>query len=418
MARVAFLSLVFPPDSVSTAQMMGELAADLKSFGHEVTVLTTSPHYNRDPEAEAKQPLHNCWGTMLRRSSFDGIPVYHVSMPKKGANVPARLLSWLNFHILSTIAGLFVLSRPDVLIVPSPPLTIGLSAWLLALFHRGKYIYNVQEIYPDYAIRVGAIRNNWLIGLLYGLESFVYKKAAAITVIAPRMAQQLVDKGVPVDKVRVIPNFVDIVDMYPLSKTNDFSRQHHICDKFVVTYAGNMGPGQDLENFIDSAAILKEHPHIHFMMMGDGMLRAQLKARVADLDLPNFTFLPHQPYSLVPQIYAASDLCLVPQSPGITETAIPSKVYRIMACARPVLASTVLSSDLADLIDTAHCGIVVEAGSPQRLAAAILQASKDPELIPRMGNAGRVHVVESYSREAVSRLYCDLVEYIVGRATV
>jgi len=410
MAKILFLSLVFPPDSVSTAQIMGDLAVDLKRLGHNVEVLTTTPHYNRDLEAESRQPLHKFWGAVLQKSTYQGISVFHVIMPKKGVSIIARILAWINFHILSTIAGVLALHQPDMIIAPSPPLTIGLNAWLLGLFRCAPYIYNVQEIYPDYAIELGVIRNQRIIDVLFWLERFIYNNAKFVTVIAPHMAQQLHKKGVPAEKVKVIPNFVDIEDLHPLPKDNDFSRQHNISDKFVVSYAGNMGPGQDLETFIEAAAILHLYPNIRFMMMGDGMLRDSLIQKVAELKLSNFLFLPYQPYSLMPQIYAASDLCLVAQKSGIASVAVPSKVYRIMACARPVLAATVPASDLSNLIAESGSGIIVEAGAPQSLADAILSASLSAEKLHAMGQAGRNHVVQYYSRQAISLQYNALVD--------
>lgn len=407
--HIVILSLVFPPDGVSTAQIMGDLAVDLKSLGHTVTILTTTPHYNQDLDAEAKQKLTPFWGGLLQKSLYHGIPVYHVLMPRKGSSLAARIPFWMSFHMLSTVAGLSLIRTPDVFLVPSPPLTIGLSAWVLGLLHQAPFIYNVQEIYPDFAINLGAIRNKGLISLLRQMESFVYQKATAITVIAPYMAQQLIHKGVPAHKVKTIPNFVDIDDLHPLPKDNDFSRLHHIHDKFVVSYAGNMGPSQDLESFIEAAKRLESHASIHFLMMGNGMLRNTLKEQIHKLGLANLTFLPHQPYSLVPQIYAASDLCLVPQGPSMTSVAVPSKVYRIMACARPVLATTAPQSDLAEVIRASGGGIVVEAGDPQKLAEAIRNAMQSRDRLEAMGQAGRAHVIQHYSRKNISKQYHDLI---------
>jgi len=418
MARVAFLSLIFPPDSVSTAQIMGELAIELKKLGHEVSVLTTTPHYYRDVEAESKQPLSSYWGRLLRKSTFCGIPVYHIAMPQKSKYLGARFIPFLHFHILSCIAGMLVFNKPDIIIVPSPPITLGVCAWMLSSFHRAQYIYNVQEIYPDCAISLGAIRNRLMIRLLYKLEAFVYNRAAAVTVIAPNMAHRLLEKGVPSHKIRVIPNFVDVNDMYPQPKDNEFSRQYNVHNKFVVSYAGNMGPAQDMETFIKCADFLKDRQDVHFMMIGEGMLRDKLKEKVKRLKLHNITFIPYQPYSLIPQIYAASDLCLVPQLPEITSSAIPSKVYRIMACARPVLAATELQSDLAELVANARCGFVVKSGSAESLAEAIIKSSERPDLLCSMGKAGRNYVVENYTREAISKLYHDLITSLVNSRKV
>ena len=414
MANVLILSLVFPPDSVSTAQIMGELGVDLQAKGHKVIVLTTTPHFNRDPEAELRQPIRNLWGPVLRRSDYHGITVYHTFMPRKGKSILLRLLGWTGFHLISAAAGMTTVCRPDVIIAPSPPLTIGVFAWILGKFHGAPFIYNVQEIYPDIAVRLGVLRNKRLIGFLEHLERFVYRKGEKIAVIAPRMRQRLLEKGVPSDKVEVVPNFVDIGDLSPLPKDNDFSRRQGIQGKFVVSYAGNMGPAQGLESFIDSAALLRDETGIHFMMMGDGILRESLKKRVDKLGLNNFTFLPYQPYSTMPQIYGASDICLVPQTAQTGCDAVPSKVYRIMACARPVLATTDPESDLAHLIKDAGCGETVPPERASGLADVIYKAYRDQARWKEMGQAGRAHVVEHYSRPAVTHRYHNLIQRVIN----
>jgi colanic acid biosynthesis glycosyl transferase WcaI len=414
MASILILSLVFPPDSVSTAQIIGDLAEDLTALGNSVTVLTTSPHYNRDLEAESRQPIHNYLGRILRKSDYHGVPVYHTIMPRKGTNLPLRLLSWTGFHVISTIAGMSLVPKPDVVLAPSPPLTIGLCAMWLARFYGIYYIYNVQEIYPDVAVNLGAISNKWMIRLLLNLERFVYKKARAITVIAPRMRQRLLEKGVPDERIRVIPNFVDVDDLHPLSKDNAFSRQHHVHEKFLVSYSGNMGPAQGLESFIEAANLLQAEPNIHFMMMGSGILKEKFWQRVVKLALTNLTFLPYQHYSLMAQIYAASDLCLVSQTAGTGSDAVPSKVYRIMAAARPVLACTDLKSDLADLITGADCGVVVQPGSAQSLAEAIQSAYQNRDIGEQMGQAGRNHVVKHYARSVIINRYNELIQTLTN----
>ena len=393
---------------------MGELANDLESQGHKVTVLTTRPHYNRDSEVESRQPIRNYWGPVLGKSDFRGIPVYHTFMPKKGKNVFFRLLAWGGFHQVSIVAGMTIVPRPDVILAPSPPLTIGVCAWILGKYHHAPFIYNVQEIYPDIAVRLGALRNKWMIRALQYFESFIYRKAKRITVIAPRMRQRILEKGVSPDKLEVIPNFVDIGDFLPLPKDNDFSRQHEIHEKFVVSYAGNMGPAQGLESFIEAAVLLQSEPGIHFMMMGDGILRDSLKKRIEQSRLGKFTLLPQHAYSMIPRIYAASDVCLIPQAVETGFDAVPSKVYRIMACARPVLATTDPESDLAHLIKDAGCGKTVPPERASDLADVIYKAYRDQTRWKEMGQAGRAHVVEHYSRLAVTRRYHDLIQRVIN----
>ena len=295
MAHILVLSLVFPPDNVSTAVIMGELSADLTKAGHDVTVVTTVPHYNRDREAEAHQPLVRQWGPLLYRSEFQGVRVLHVAMPRKGRSKLFRLLAWTQFHVLSLIVALALVRRVDVILTPSPPLTIGVCAWLLGCVYRAPFVYNVQELYPDIAITLGAIRSPWITAPLFALERFVYARARSITVIASRMRQRILQKSVPPDKVRLIPNFVDIEDIAPLPKANEFSCQHGLKDDFVVTYAGNMGPAQGLETVLEAASLLRHESGLRFLLVGEGILVNRLKDLVRDRGLENVLILPHQP---------------------------------------------------------------------------------------------------------------------------
>ena len=393
---------------------MADLAADLTSFGHQVTVFTTTPHYNEDADAEAAQPRRRFWGRLLQTSDYRGMRVYHAWMPRKGRSVVLRLLAWIWFHLVSTLAAVVLARRPAIILVPSPPLTAGVSAWILGRLRSVPFVYNVQEIYPDIAINLGALKNANAIGMMYALERFVYRRARSITVIAPRMRDRLLEKGVPPDKVMVIPNFVDLTDLSPRPKDNPFSRAHGVHDKFVVSYAGNLGPAQGLECFVDVAALLGDQPDLRLLLIGDGMLAEPLRARAAAQRLSNLLVIPYQPYSAVPDIYGASDVCVVAQATATGSDAIPSKVYRIMACERPIVAATDRRSDLAQLIRAAEAGVVIPAESADALATAIRDAVSDPERWRRRGAAGRAYVAEHYSRETISRQYETLLKGVAG----
>jgi len=408
--HVVFISLVFRPDNVSTAHVMAELAADLVAAGHTVTVFTTTPHYNQDPGAEQAQPRRWVWGPLLQKSEYAGARVYHAWMPRKGPSVILRLLAWVWYHIVSTFAALALARRPHVILAPSPPLTVGLSSWALGRLKAVPFVYNVQEIYPDIAINLGALRNKTLIRATLTLERFVYRKARVITVIANRMRARLIEKGVPPEKVVVIPNFVNVDDLSPRPKDNPFSREFQLQDKFVVSYAGNLGPAQGLECFVDAARLLRDLPEVRLALIGDGMLAEPLRARAAALGLDNLLVLPHQPYSRVPDIYGTSDVCVVAQATATGSDAIPSKVYRIMASERPIIAATDRESDLAELVRAAGAGVVIPPESAAALAAAIGDALRDRAAWTARAAAGRAHVSGHYTRGRISRRYAELLE--------
>ncbi|CAN5782404.1 glycosyltransferase family 4 protein [soil metagenome] len=422
MAKILLLTLVFAPDGVSTSVLMTELALELQALGHEVTVLTTTPHYNVEPEARARQPLARRWGGLLYTSVCQGIPVYHAAIPVKGNRVGARLLDYLRFHAISTVAGLTVAGAYDVLLVPSPPLTIGLSAWILSLLRRVPFVYNVQEIYPDVAVSLGLLRNGWLIRAFEGLERFIYGRAHTITVISEWFRQRLLGKGVPAAKLTVIPNFVDTDFMQPASeatrKENAFAQAHQLVDQFVVLYAGNIGLTQGFETILAAARQLTHCPDLRFVIVGDGTRRHWLEEQLTLHRLDNVLLLPYQPRSLVPQIYATSDLCLVPLKRGTAQETFPSKIYTIMAAGRPVIASADPDSELAWVVEAAGAGCAVPPDDANALATAIEQAYEQRANLAEQGARGRAYVVANHSRQAVARRYDALIREVVNAVTV
>jgi colanic acid biosynthesis glycosyl transferase WcaI len=414
MARVLVLSLVFAPDGVSTAYLMTDLSLELRALGHDVTVLTTEPHYNVEPEARSRQPLKRRWGRLLFESSLEGIPVYHASMPRKGNRVGSRLMDYVRFHAISTLAGLALAGQYEVVLAPSPPLTIGIAAGVLARARGAPFIYNVQEIYPDIAVSMGFLRSRWAIRVLEGVERFVYARANAVVVISEGFRRRLLQKGVSPKKLTVIPNFVDIDFMRPIARGNDFSIAHGLNDSFVILYAGNLGLSQGVETILGAARRLTHLSDVRFLIVGDGARRAWLEGQLAEMRLSNVTLLPYQPHSALPQMYASSDICLVPLKRGTAHETFPSKVYTVMAAGRPLIASIDAESDVTWLVKEADCGWSIPPDDESALAAAIVHAySSRPEL-RRKGLNGRRYAVSHHSRRSIAAQYDSLIQRLVG----
>lgn len=413
MARVLIYSLVFPPDGVSTARLMGDLAEDLVAHGHQVSVITTQPHYNRDRAAEAEQPLQPRWRGLLFESRFRGIQVLHTAMPRSRSRWYSRARGWLHFHLLGFLAALREVPAPDVIIVPSPLLTAGLVAWAVNRFRGGCYVYNVQELYPDLAVQLGWIRNPIIIGILHRLERFVYRHAGAVTGISRAICERVSERGGRC--VAVIPNFVDVREVVAGVRENSFAEEWDLSGSFVVSYAGNFGHAQGLQTLLDAAAACGD-PRVRFVLVGSGVLGASLADQVRQRHLANVLLVDHQPYSRMPEIYGASDVCLVPLLGSISGSALPSKVFRIMAAERPVVAVCEPSSDLAELIDASGAGIVVPPGDPDALLGAIESLADCERRRQEMGHAGRAFVGEHFTREVVTRQYAELVTSLSPQA--
>ena len=404
--NIVVLSLIFSPDNVSTAQIWAGIAEDLKSYGHEVRVITTTPHFHRDASMEAKQPLRKWVGRFIQRSEYAGIPVYHILMPDKSIWPPLRMLSWINFHVIATLLGWFMRFKPDVVIAPSPPLTIGLNAWAISVFRRAKYIYNVQEIYPDIAINLGIMKNSLSIRFFSWLERFTYRKAACVTSITPGMCAKIASRTDPA-KVSLVPNFVDLSDVSVVGRDNDFSREHGLLGKFVLAYAGNMGVPQKLGVMVELA---RKIPELIVLFVGGGGDAARLREQAEGLE--NVKFVDYQPICRMPEIYAASDLFYVGQDPQACSDGIPSKIYRILGYRKPLLVMTRPDSDLAKFVQDSGGGVQIS----EDIASAVpvvRSLMKDVAKLKSLGESGRFYVERSFSRVAISNQYDSICREVV-----
>jgi colanic acid biosynthesis glycosyl transferase WcaI len=396
----------------ANAVVMTDLAEELAKLGHHLTVITSMPHYDRNriwPEYRGKPYV---------REAFNSLDVRRVYLyvPRRKESLLGRLLNYVTFNFLSVVVGVLA-GRYDVVLAPSPPLTNGIAAFLLGRLPGVPYVYNVQDIYPDVAIRLGMLTNPEAIAFFKAMERFVYDKAAAVSVISEGFRRNLLAKGVPSDKIQVIPNFFDTDFVRPLPRDNGFSAAQGLNDKFVVLFAGNIGYSQGLETVFDAAQYLADLKDVLLFIVGNGAAKTGLQAYARQLGLENVRFLPFQPNEALPEMYASSDVCLVPLRKGFANVSMPSKVYTITAAGRPLIASVDKDSDAYQFVEEARCGLWVEPEKPKALAEAIRTLYPQPALRQRLGRNGRDHVVQHYTPQAVAQQYHELLTTLGGMGT-
>jgi len=405
---ILVLTTYFKPDITANGILLTQLAKQWHKMGHEVTVVTSMPHYSTNRIWDEYR------GKLWTRENMDGLDVHRVYLyvPQSKTSLLGRLFNYASFNLLSTAVAI-TRKKPDVIFVPSPPLTNGISGWLISKRFQSPFIYNVQDIYPDIAIRLGVLKNPRLISLFQRMERFVYRKAKVVSVISEGFRRNLLAKGVPDEKIAVIPNFVDTEFIKPFPRRNDFSRSQNLDDRFVVLFAGNVGLSQDLGTVLAAAEQLVSHPDILFLIVGNGTAKPALEQQVKQKELTNVRFLPFQPHEVVYEMYASADVALAPLKIGITQESVPSKVFSIMAAARPLVASVDEGSDTWDLVHEANCGICVEPENPQALTDAILQLYDDRSLAAEMGSQGRLYVEKHFTKEYVAEQYSQLFRRLI-----
>lgn len=415
MARILIHSLLFTPDAVSIAYLLRDLGRELLARGHEVHVLTTTPHYTVLDEEFARQPLKPRWGGVFFESEIDGIRVIHVRVPLKGASIGSRLRGAVRFQLWALAWAVAKERRYDVVLAPTQPLTMGVASWMLARWWRGVSIANVQDIFPDNLIRAGRIHRPSTIRWLQRLERFVYRRNDAVTVIADAFAETIRPRMADPARLHVIPNFVDTELYRPLPRDNAFARAHGLVGRFVLSYAGNIGHGQDMEPLLAAAAACRDLP-LTVVIVGDGIRRPWLEKEVQSRRLDNVVLMPYQLRESMPLLNAASDMGTVLLDVHIREAGFPSKFFTVLACGRPVLVSADPASELAHAVRLSGAGRFAPAGQLDLFVAEVRRAWSERASLPTEGMKGRAWVERLYTREVVGRQYHELIgKLLAGR---
>lgn len=395
--RISVLCPHFTPDLAPTGEVMASIVGELAERGHELHVVTALPWYQEHAIAEG-------WGgrpVRTERTPWGRITRVH-PFPTDKTNIPARAVGFAGFTVLSSVVAAASRTRPHVVLAMSPPLTLGAAGWLVARSRRVPFVFNIQDVFPDVAVRTGALTSPRAIAAASSLERWSYRHADAVTVLSDDLRDNVAAKlpagGSWADRVRVIPNFIDTGRIAPGPHENAYRERFGLAGKVVVTYAGNLGYSQPVELLLEAAeALADEHPEVAVVVNGGGSARPRLERRAEGL--ANVTFVDLQPKEQLPEVLAAADVHVVLLRPGLAASSVPSKLYSILAAGRPIVASVDPGTEVARTVERAGAGLTVAPGDPGALTAALRTLVEDPTRRAAMGAAGR-RFVESWPSPA------------------
>ena len=406
--RVLIHTLIFSPDGVSTAYLYNDIALRLQERGYEVVVLTTTPHFNIVPEQVEKQPMHwKVWG-LCKVSKYHGITVLHVPQ-KKFKSTALRLLGFIYWHIVSFFIGLTI-KHVDLILSPSPPLTVGWMNLGLAKLKGCKVIYNVQEIYPD----ILKLKGGFVLKFLRWMERKVYNGSDAVTTIDKVFYDTIEPRFEDKSKLHIIPNFVDTALYRALSSLQVNSlldpKLFPNTDSIKLLYAGNIGHAQSWEPLIELADKTRDL-NVDYIVIGEGAKRGYVEEEIKKRNLDRLHLLPYQPRELMPAILSYSDLNFIFMSPKIDRDGFPSKVYTIMACEKPLLVASGKDTPIINFLEDKGCAKLITNNSVEEMAAWLRSITR--EELQAMGKKGLKTIEEHYSKEIVTSMYADLVDGLV-----
>ena len=378
-------------------------------MGHEVTVLCGLPNH---PDGVIPEKYRGTW---LYREDVDGINVMRCwiyTTPNRG--VFRRSISFITYMLSAIFFGIFSAPTTDVIVATSPQSLCGLAGLVLATLKRKPFVLEVRDLWPKQIIDLGAVRNPLLIRLLKWLERFMYRRATAVVTVAEATREEIIKRGFAADKIHTVTNGIDADFFRPMNRLNSIRQEHGWGDKTIVMYIGTHGLSQGLATILDTAELLQPRKDIHFVLVGDGAERDMLVKRAENRYLKNVSFLPLQQKQRMPEFYAAADICVVPlKKLKVFLYNIPSKMFEIMACGRPIVLGARGQAQM--LLDEAGAGIAVEPEDPRDFADAIIRLTDQPELRERFGRRGREHALAKYTRRMKAADYADILESVAAR---
>jgi colanic acid biosynthesis glycosyl transferase WcaI len=397
--KILFSSFVYFPETIGLREH--DLARGLAALGHEVYVITGLPSYPAGVVFDGYQAKANQWEVV------DGVQIFRINfVGNREASGIKRIFSLLRFSLLSFIAAYPQKLNPEFVRVNQ----LGLPGYLISKFKRVPFFLDVQDMWPEWTATTNLSLSRLLYKVLDWQQKLIYAGAQQITTISNRFKHYLVTKGVPEEKITIIPNWAGSDSFQNLARDETFGHQEGLQGKFNLIYAGNIGSAQGVDVLLDASEILGDIPSLQMLIIGDGIEKDHLQEKCRRHNLTSVRFIERKEPHQLAHYLAWGDVLFLPLRPDpIYEVTIPSKTYSYLASGRPILAAA--SGDVADLIRETQAGRVVTPGDPAAVASAIEAfMAMDQAQREQLGENGRRAYHERFDRKVLIGKYDQLLK--------
>ena len=397
--RVLVFNQYYWPGVEATAQLLSDLCSALADE-FEITVVTGAL---AAADAGPGRAVHQ------------GVEIVRVrSTAYDRSRLGRRALNYASY-LASALATGIRRERPDVVLCMTDPPVVADVALGVARRFRVPLVVISQDVFPETAVALRRLDNRLVVGVLRALIAAYLRRADRVVAIGDTMRRRLVAKGADPDRIIVIPNWVDTTSLAPRPHDNDWSRRHGLAGRFVVMHSGNVGHAQDLDSLVRAATFLSDLDDVAVTIVGSGVRRAELEGLARALPAGNVGFFDYQPRETLALSLSAAHLHVVGLARGLSGYVVPSRLYGILAVARPVIVAADDDSESARIVREVGCGFVVPPGRPELLAAAIRELHDGVHDLEAMGQRGREYVQARADRSLAVARYRELLRELVGR---
>lgn len=369
-----------------------ELARQLVDRGHRVTVLAGQVSYMTGRRADRK-------GWVFKdEESSEGLVIWRCySLPGWHRSFVLRALSFISFSISSFLVGLRI-AGVNLVWGTSPPIFQGATAMVLARLKRARFLFEVRDLWPTFAVAVGVLRNPILIRASEWLERLLYRNADRVVVNSPGFVEHVLGHGAR--SVDLVPNAVDVGMFDPKETGFTYRQAHGLEGMFVALYAGAHGMSNDLQVVLQAATRLRSYDGVVFVLVGDGKEKPALVSQAEELGLKNLKFMPPVSKSEMPKVLAAADGCIaILKALEVYKTTYPNKVFDYLAAGKPVVLA--IDGAVRQVVEAAGAGLFCPPGDPEALAQTLLELVFNRRRAEAMGKAGRAYVEAHFDRASM-----------------
>lgn len=405
--KILIFTQYYFPETGATSNRAYSLAKTFQDVGHEVRVIAERPNHPAGIFHKGFEKgifIDGEWG---------GVPVTWTWVhTKQVKGFLDRILFYLSYMIMAVFAVFRLRGRFDVIIATSPPLFVGISGWAAAKIKRAKFVFDVRDLWPEVAVKMGELTNPKVIKIAERIELFLYRKADIITPVTNSFLETIALHGIDRSKMKVIPNGTIPADFY-LNRSSSELRNELVLplDKFIVTFAGNMGLAQGLDHIIEGAKLFESNndQSVLFLFVGDGPRKKRLLDLTSQFRLTNVMFVDRVPTPIAIKYLNASDALLVPLgNDPVYSKFIPSKLFDSMAAGKPVLLS--VDGEARSILEESKGGLYYEAENAEELYHNIRTLQSNQDKSGKMGKLGRDFVKEKYSRDVQARKMLSFIQ--------
>jgi glycosyltransferase involved in cell wall biosynthesis len=382
-----------------------EMAQYLRACGHELVIVASDLNYQTGQRTVERAGL-------FAEQMIDGVRILRAYIfPALHRSYFWRIISFLSFMFTSMWTA-FTVKNVDIIMGTTPPIFQAVSAWFVALIRRKPFLLEVRDLWPEFGVSMGVLKNPIVIALARWLENFLYARATHILVNSPAYKEHMLGKGLPENKITYIPYGTDVDMFNPDVDGSPVRKKLGLENKFVVLYAGALGQANDIDTILRAAERLNHESQIRFVLFGDGKERARLESESKRMNLTNVIFAGVCPKKEMPLVIASSDVCLaILQDVPMFRTTYPNKVFDYMAAARGTVL--VIDGVVREVIESSGGGVFVSPGNEEQLAKTIHELLNDPQRVKQMGLNARAYLVKHLDRRDKLNETLALLENLV-----